>query len=219
MHHTTNAILVASILAIDGFLCGPMPLFAVAGGVPDTPEVVLLRTPAEGIQPQAVSDQNGLVHLVYFRGEPAAGDLYYTEIGAGKKDFNPSVRVNSQPGSTIAIETVRSAHLTMGRGGRVHVAWNGSAQASPKNLFGSNPMLYTRLDLKNRTFEPQRNVMQRTSALDGGGSIAADQAGNVYVAWHGHSEDSPVGESGRRVWVASSSDDGATFLRGGTSQR
>ena len=114
MHHTTNAILVASILAIDGFLCGPMPLFAVAGGVPDTPEVVLLRTPAEGIQPQAVSDQNGLVHLVYFRGEPAAGDLYYTEIGAGKKDFNPSVRVNSQPGSTIAIETVRSAHLTMG---------------------------------------------------------------------------------------------------------
>jgi hypothetical protein len=211
MQYRTKAILVASILGIGGFLGGPRPLFAAAGGVPDTPEVVLLRAPGEGIQPQAVSDQNGLVHLVYFRGEPAAGDLYYTQIGAGKNVFNPSVRVNSQPGSAIAIGTVRGAHLALGRGGRAQVAWNGSAQASPKNSFGSFPMLHTRLDLKNHTFEPQRNVMQRTSALDGGGSIAADQAGNVYVAWHGHSEDSPIGEAGRRVWVARSSDDGATF--------
>jgi len=211
MHHTTSAILVARILAIVGFVGGPWPLFAAAGDVPDTPQVVLFRTPGEGIQPQAVSDQNGVVHLVYLKGEPAAGDLYYTQMGPGKNVFNSSVRVNSQPGSAIAIGTVRGAHLAIGRGGRVHVAWNGAGQARPKNPFNSNPMLYTRLDLKTETFEPQRNVMMRTSALDGGGSIAADQAGNVYVVWHGHSEDSPIGEAGRRVWVARSSDDGATF--------
>jgi hypothetical protein len=212
MQYSSRTILVASLLAVGGFLGSPRPLFAAAGGVPDSPEVVLLRPPGEGIQPQAVSDQTGMVHLVYFKGEPAAGALYYTQIEAGKNEFATNVRVNSQPGSAIAIGTVRGAHLALGRGGRVHVAWNGSAQASPKNPFGSVPMLYTRLDLKNHTFEPQRNVMQRTSALDGGGSIAADQAGNVYTAWHGHSEDSPIGEAGRRVWVARSSDDGATFV-------
>ena len=34
-------------------------------------------------------------------------------------------------------------------------------------------------------FEPQRNVMQFAEGLDGGGSVAADVQGNVYVAWHG----------------------------------
>jgi hypothetical protein len=53
--------------------------------------------------------------------------------------------------------------------------------------------------------------MQRTSALDGGGTVAADNQGNVYVSWHGRTEDAGPGESGRRMWVARSKDDGATF--------
>ncbi len=91
MQYRTMAIIVASILAIGGFHGGPGPLLA-AGGVPDTAEVVLLRAPGEGIQPQAVSDQNGVVHLVYFGGEPAAGDLYYTQIGAGKNVLSDEYR-------------------------------------------------------------------------------------------------------------------------------
>ena len=33
------------------------------------------------------------------------------------------------------------------------------------------------------SFEPQRNLMGQTYALDGGGSVAADKNGNVYVVW------------------------------------
>ena len=53
--------------------------------------------------------------------------------------------------------------------------------------------------------------MHRSFYLDGGGSIAADAAGNVYVAWHATSAEAPEGEAGRRLWVARSRDDGATF--------
>ncbi len=53
--------------------------------------------------------------------------------------------------------------------------------------------------------------MRKTSALDGGGTVAADREGNVYVAWHGRTEDAGPGEAHRRMWVARSPDEGATF--------
>jgi hypothetical protein len=53
--------------------------------------------------------------------------------------------------------------------------------------------------------------MHRSFYLDGGGSIAADREGNVYVAWHATSADVTPGEANRRLWTARSSDDGATF--------
>ena len=51
-----------------------------------------------------------------------------------------------------------------------------------------------------------------TAYLDGGGSVAADQKGNVYVAWHAP-EPGKTGEVNRRVWLAVSTDDGETFAR------
>jgi hypothetical protein len=173
--------------------------------------VQLLKTPDGGIQPQAVIDKTGTVHLVYLKGEASAIDIFYTRLEPGARAFETAVRVNSQPGSAIAVGTIRGAHVALGRGGRVHVAWNGSNKAVPKNPFGSNPMLYTRSGPGGRGFEPQRNLMRRTSALDGGGTLAADLEGNVYIAWHGQSESSAGGEWGRRMWVARSSDDGASF--------
>jgi hypothetical protein len=111
----------------------------------------------------------------------------------------------------VALGTIRGAQLALGRDGRVHVAWNGTAKALPANPFQGSPMLYARLDPGRTAFEPQRNLMQRTFGLDGGGTVAADGAGNVYVAWHGRTDDDPASESGRRVWIARSRDDGATF--------
>jgi hypothetical protein len=102
------------------------------------------------------------------------------------------------------------------------VAWNGSGTAQPKgpknpaqpadSPYNGTPMLYARLNDTGTAFEPQRNLMQHTFALDGGGSIAADAQGNVYVAWHG-GEGSGKGEQDRRLWVARSRDDGKTFAR------
>ena len=72
-------------------------------------------------------------------------------------------------------------------------------------------MLYARLNDAGTAFEPQRNLMTKTFGLDGGGSVAADQEGNVYVAWHGKTVGAAKGEDGRQVWVTTSRNDGKTF--------
>lgn len=41
-----------------------------------TGKVNLIRTPNNGIQPQALMDDRGALHLIYFAGEPSAGDIF-----------------------------------------------------------------------------------------------------------------------------------------------
>ena len=176
---------------------------------PNVP-VRFLRTPAQGLQPQTVVDSYGAVHLVYLRGDPKASDVFYARRAAGSSAFSTPIRVNSAPGSAIAIGTVRGAQLALGRNDRVHVVWNGSQPATDPGAKGS-PMLYTRLDDSGHAFEPQRNLMTCTMNLDGGGSVAADRAGNVYAVWHGHLRTGPDDEVHRGVYVARSTDDGKTF--------
>jgi len=179
--------------------------------VTDPEKVTLIRTPNGGIQPQATVDRQGAIHLIYLSGDPGAADIFYVRKNPGEHDFSKPVRVNSQPGSAIATGTVRGAHLALGKQGRVHVSWMGSRTAEPNGPAGAPPMLYARLNDEQTAFEPQRNVMQFAVGLDGGGSVAADEAGNIYVAWHGRGE--VEGEANRRVWVARSTDDGQTFAR------
>jgi len=76
-----------------------------------------------------------------------------------------------------------------------------------------HPMFYTRLNDAGTAFEPERNLLTWTRGLDGGGSIAADQDGNVYVTWHGSTPENTRGEAGRAVFVSRSADDGRTFSR------
>lgn len=172
-------------------------------------KTALLRVPNHGIQPQVAVDAKGVVHLLYFKGEPGAGDVFYTRSEDGTR-FREPLRVNSQPGSVIAVGSIRGAQLTLGKNGRPHVAWNGSRKALPKAPGNSEPMLYTRLSDDGTAFEPQRNVIRSAAGLDGGGSVAADGAGNVYVFWHAP-DPGTKGEGNRRVWVAVSNDEGKTF--------
>jgi hypothetical protein len=172
-------------------------------------EVKFVRVPDGGLQPQAVVDTDGKLHLIYLGDEPGSANVYYVRKAAGEEKFSRPIRVNSQSGSAIAIGSIRGAHLALGRGNRVHVAWNGSGTAEPKGPGKyDSPMLYTRMADDGNSFEPQRSVNGDKYGLDGGGSVAADLDGNVYVAWH---SGDGTGEQNRRVWVLHSADDGKTF--------
>lgn len=167
-------------------------------------------TPEDGIQPQLAVDAEGSLHLIYFAGKPAGGDLFYVRSEDSGTTFSRPLRVNTQEGSAIAMGNIRGAHLAIGKGGRPHVAWMGSAATAPGGDHHRAPMLYTRLDDAGNAFERERNVIQAAFGLDGGGSVAADDQGNVYVSWHAPAPGT-TGEGNRRVWVVSSSDEGATF--------
>jgi hypothetical protein len=180
------------------------------------------RVPGGGLQPQIAIDEHGILHLIYYSGDPRQGNVFYVKSADGGSIFSQPLQVNSQPGSAIATGTIRGAQLALGNAGRVHVAWNGSGEAQPPGPLNPDsgkpgmPMLYARLNDARNAFEPQQSLMLHSFGLDGGGSIAADRSGNVYVAWHGigESEASGTGHEGearRRVWVTKSSDEGRSF--------
>ncbi|MFT4638136.1 MAG: hypothetical protein ACI8T1_001454 [Verrucomicrobiales bacterium] len=181
-------------------------LMALAHG---TPKVVEIRTPDGGIQPVAEAHASGNVHIVYFKGDPANGDLFHAVRLAGANEFSQGTRVNSQDGSAVAMGTIRGAQLALGREGHVHVVWNGSNKAAPDENHHRAPMLYARSNDSGKTFEPERNLITKAYGLDGGGAIAADDNGQVEVFWHAGSPDS--GETGRQIWVTRSGNDGKTF--------
>lgn len=167
-------------------------------------DVRVQRVPDGGIQPRVAVAADGAIHIIYFSGDPAAGDIFYV------RNFGKPMRVNSHPGSAIAVGNIRGPQLALGRNGRVHVAWNGSKDAEPKGPGGATPMLYTRMNDAGTAFEPERNVIQLAYGLDGGGTLAANVNGGVFVFWHAPTP-GQKGEENRRMWVARSSDDGKTF--------
>ena len=157
-------------LILAAFTCG-MALVLPVEAADEPSRAVVIATPDGGIERQVVADENGILHLIYFKGDPAGGDLFYARSKPGTIDFSKPIRVNSQPGSAVAIGTIRGGQLALGRGGLVHVAWNGSQRAAPPNPIKGTPMLYTRLDRDQRAFEPQRNLMHGLST-----SMAAAQS-------------------------------------------
>jgi hypothetical protein len=170
---------------------------------------VLVQVPDHGIQPQVAVDAKGVVHVVYFKGEPGAGDLFYTTSKDGVHFKPQPLRVNSQAGSAIAMGNIRGAHLALGKNGRVHVAWNGSEKSRPpapvKGRY-RNPMLYTRVNDEGTAFEPQRNLITSAAVLDGGLRAFADSKGTVYTLYRGAKD-----VTQRDIYLLTSTDKGKTF--------
>ena len=174
---------------------------------PAAPRVEIVVVPDGGIQPQAVVDAAGTIHLLYFKGEPAHGDLFYVRRAANAAAFSQPLRVNNQAGTAIASGSVRGGRIALGRNGYVYVAWNGAAPVERESV-SQNPMWYTRISARG-IVDPQRAIGTHTRHLDGGGAVAADLNGNVHVVWHAAGEED--GETHRRIYVVSSTNDGARF--------
>ena len=183
-------------------------------------EVRLASLPARGVQPDVAVGKDGRLHVSYLAGEKSGADVFYTS-GRSATELAKGLRVNSDPACAVPGGTIRGAQLALGADDRPHIAWNGAGEAQPAapvppgvdpaTVKHRSPMLYSRLEASGKGFEPQRNLMTRSYTLDGGGSVAANATGNIYVGWHAHIGEEPKGEQGRRVWLARSTDGGRTF--------
>ena len=160
-------------------------------------EVRLIRLPGDGRLPQAVIDDTGIVHVVYFEGEPRAGDLRYVTRAPGSSAWSEPIFVNSQPGTVVGIGPIDGGQLALGKDGRLHVVWF---------KLGRTEFLYARSNEANTGFEPQLSLATG-KGVEAGPSVAADDLGNVYVFWH--TGEPPEAE--RSVFVAISRDEGWTF--------
>ena len=184
-------------------------------------EPVLMRVPNGGMKASVALDRAGVLHLVYFKGDDfQKGDAFYVRSPDQGATFSAPLRVNSQTGSVLAVASIRGPQLTLDSEGRAHVLWHGSPIAQPRgplnpeqpadSPYNGAPVLYARLDDARTAFEPQRNLMRKTCALDGGGAITADAKGNIFAVFHALLPGGK-GEADRAVFVAQSADRGATF--------
>ena len=186
-------------------------------------QVTTLRTPDNGLQPQAAVDSKGGVHLIYFKGEPKGGNIFYVHRNPGQNQFSKPIQVNTKPNTATALGTIRGAQLAAGHNDRVHVVWDGMGEgvasaahthnAPDESTNAKQPLFYTRLNDDRTAFEAERNLITYAWGLDGGSSVAADSQGNVYVMWHAPQPGNTNGESGRAVFVARSTNEGKTFQR------
>ncbi len=178
---------------------------------PPAPKVNILRVPQGGIEPQTVVGPRGTLHMIYFTGPADAGNIVYVRRAPGAKAFSTPIRVTRQPGSAVAVGTVRGPQMALGKNGRVYVVWFGSAAARPRGPGGATPILFARSNRQGTAFGPARCPIQYTTGADGGLSVAADGRGNVYVFWH--ATGIRPGEAYRRVYLARSTNNGRTFAR------
>jgi hypothetical protein len=170
-------------------------------------EVRVESVPERGVQPQVAVDARGTAHLVYLRGDPRGCDVRYVRRAKGARQWSAPVSVNSERSSAVAMGTIRGAQLSFGKGGTLHVVWNGAAQSGQQGM----ALFYSRLEPGQAKFEPQRNLLGDTSALDGGASVAANERGEVFLLWHGKRDGDAGDETARVVFVLKSTDNGATF--------
>src|ERR1051325_1184529 len=195
------------------------------------PPVEALHLPEHPLQPR-IALQDNSVHLAYLTGDPRRCDVQYRAWAKDGKTFSDPVRANSQPGSAVAVGTVRGCELAVEASGRVHIVWNGSDTALPRKQRSmteeSSPVCYTHSD-DGKKFSAQQSVMQGSWALDGGASIAvltapsegvpgkpaepaSSTASRIAIVWHGADASKPAGEANRGVFIAWSNDHGQTFM-------
>lgn len=160
-------------------------------------DINLLRLPEGGRLPHAVIEDSGTVHVVYFEGEPRAGDLRYVTREPGASVWSEPMFVNSQPNTVVGIGPIDGGQIALGKDGRLHVVWF---------KLGRTEFLYTRTNDEGTAFEPQF-TLSTGKGVEAGPSVAADDIGNVYVFWH--TGDPPDAE--RSVFMAASHDGGWTF--------
>ena len=166
-------------------------------------EIIIQPTPDQGLQPRLSVDDNGNVHLLYFKkriNRPASreGNLYYRSYDHETGQFSLPVKVSS---SAFSMQTFSIARASMAitEDGRVHAFWY-----YPR----TSEMIYSRSNPERTMFETQRSMVSVfQEGIDAGGDIASIGS-SVALVWGA----GKLTEEHQRTMFARFSDDyGKTF--------
>lgn len=163
--------------------------------------------PGGGVQPRVAVAADGTVHAAWLKGAPETSEVWYATRKPGAGGWTSAQRVDTGPGSAVALGMVRGVQIALGAKDQPHLLWPGSAKAKPRAPDDSTPVLYSRMI--GTRFTPPINVVTIGTGLDGGGAIAADSSGAVWLLWHAMAG---ATDDAQRVALARHSvDGGATF--------
>ena len=85
-------------------------------------DVEYVPLPNGGIAPTMCMDAQGTVHLLFFMGDPKAGDMYYMRREKSAKSFTKPIQVNSNAKTAMVIGYTRGPDMAVSSAGDVHVA-------------------------------------------------------------------------------------------------
>lgn len=178
-------------------------LFALLLGSVAAAEIQIQETPDGGVQPRLTVDEDGNIHLLYFKkrlSAPSAreGNLYYRQYLPEQGRFGLPIKVSSSAYDIRTFAIARAA-MAVGGDGRVHVVWY---------LPRDNQYFYSRSNLERSQFETQQPVVDEFGeGLDAGADIAA-LGSQVAIVWGAGNLSR---EYERTVYGRISTDSGATF--------
>jgi len=199
MNRFTRAIDARSSAALQ-LLC---LLLALLLGSAATAEIHIQETPDGGVQPRLSVDENGNIHLLYFKkrlSAPSAreGNLYYRQYLTDQARFGLPIKVSSSAYDIRTFAIARAA-MAVGGDGRVHVVWY---------LPSDNQYYYSRSNAERSRFETQQPVADEfAEGLDAGADVAA-LGSQVAIVW---AAGDLSREYERTVYGRISTDSGATF--------
>ena len=179
-----------------------LTLFFAYGGFAFA-EIIIKPTPDQGLQPRLSVDENGGIHLLYFKkriNRPASreGNLYYRQYDLKTGQFSLPLKVSSSAFSMQTFSIARASMATT-EDGRVHVMWY-----YPR----SSEMIYARSNPERTAFETQRSMVSiYQEGIDAGGDIAA-LGSSVALVW---GAGKLTEEHQRTMFVRLSDDYGGTF--------
>ncbi len=169
------------------------------------PYTVIQPTPDGGLQPRITVDEQGNIHLLYFKKRlqrPAAreGSLYYRQFLPADSSWTTPVKVSSES-FDMRTFSISRASLAIDGEGRAHALWYLPREAK---------YFYSRSNPERREFDTQRSMVSEfIKGIDAGADVAA--FGNqVAIVW-GAGDLSR--EEERTIFARLSNDNGATFGR------
>ncbi len=162
-----------------------------------------LRCPGGGRLPDAALDRDGALHLVYFAGAKAAGDLFYVHSEDEGATFSEPVRINEEPGTVRGTGALTGGSIDVDGRRQAHVVWLTA---------GKEPTIrYARV--KSGEVSLRQQLAEGHRGLDVAPEIVYGQ-GRAVVLWHSLAEskaEASEDEPSRRLFLCDSEDFGETF--------
>jgi len=182
------------------------------GAESTVPDVRVVHLPEGALVPDVMMDSAGVLHMVYGLGD----DAWYVRSADNGRTFSSPVKVNTVGKVTLTMGE-RGPKLALGQGAMLTTnsrfrVWQPSIHVVWADQWLPGVQVYPRYSRSldgGRTFEPPR-VLASLSGIDGL-TVAADGEGNVVAFFHQVSPPQQEIPQAHRLYLARSTDDGATF--------